>query len=135
MPGFKSTYLANQINDAVHGDVTYVAPATLYLALFTTAPTASGGGTEVSGGSYARIAVTNNLTNFPSASGGSKKNGTAVTFAAPTADWGVVVALAEFDAGTGGNMITVEIFATPVTILNSAPALVLPINSITYSEA
>jgi len=135
MPGFKSSYLANQINDAVHGAVAYTPPGTLYLALFTATPTPSGGGTEVSGGSYARVAVTNNLTNFPSASGGNKKNGTAVTFAAPTADWGVVVALVEFDAGTGGNMITVEIFATPVTILNSAPALVLPINSITYSEA
>lgn len=135
MPGFKSTYLANQINDAVHGAVAYSPPATLYFALFTTAPTASGGGVEVSGGSYARPSLTNNLTNFPSASGGSKKNGAVVTFAAPTADWGVCVALAEFDAASGGNMITVEIFATPVTVLNGSPALTLPVNSITYTEA
>lgn len=135
MPGFKSTFLANQINDAVHGAVAYTPPATLYFALFTVVPTASGGGTEVTGGSYARVAATNNLTNFPSASGGAKKNGAAVTFAAPTADWGVIVALVEFDAISGGNMITVEAFATPVTVLNGSPALVLPINSITYTEA
>jgi hypothetical protein len=135
MPGFKSNYLANQINDAVHGAVAYTAPATLYFALFTVTPTATGGGTEVTGGSYARVAVTNNLTNFPSSSGGVKKNGASVTFAAPTADWGVCTALVEFDASSGGNMITVEIFATPVTVLNGSPALVLPINSITYTEA
>ena len=39
-------------------------PATLYVALFTSAPTDAGGGTEVSGGSYARAAVTSSLANW-----------------------------------------------------------------------
>ena len=37
--------------------------AAIYLALFTAMPSDSGGGTEVSGGSYARVAITNNATN------------------------------------------------------------------------
>jgi hypothetical protein len=94
--------------DAVLGKVTYVAPTTLYVALYTAAPTSAGGGTECTGGSYARSAVTNNLTNFPSASGGGpgvKANGTAVTFPTASAGWGTVVAFGVFDASSGGNLL------------------------------
>ena len=135
MAGFKSTYLANKILDAHKGGVTYVAPATIYYALFTTAPTASGGGVEVSGGSYSRPSASNNLTTYPSSSGGAKKIGVALTWPAPTADWGVCVGIGEFDNNVGGNLLTYEPFATPVTILNGSPAFVMPANSITYTEA
>lgn len=36
---------------------------------------------EPSGSSYARVAVTNNATNFPAASGGSKANGATINTA------------------------------------------------------
>lgn len=82
-------------------------PATLYFALFTTAPTDAGGGVEVTGGSYARVAVTPNGTNFAAASGGSpsaNSNLTAITFPAPTANWGTVVAVGIFSASSGGTL-------------------------------
>lgn len=45
------------------------SPATLYAALLIAIPSGDGtGGTEFTGGTYARIAVTNNATNFPPAS-------------------------------------------------------------------
>ena len=50
---------------------------TPYLALYTVSPTASGGGTEVSGGSYARLAVT-----FGAITSGSMSNTAALTFTA-----------------------------------------------------
>lgn len=100
-----SDFLENEILDHVFGAAAYTAPATVYVALFTSAPSDSGGGTEVSGGSYARVAVTNNATNFPAASGGAKSNGTVITFPAPTANWGTVTHFAIFDAASAGNML------------------------------
>lgn len=105
MAGSLSDFLENEILDHVFGAATYTAPATVYLALFTVAPTDAGGGTEVTGGSYARAAVTNNATNFPAASAGAKANGTEIVFATATASWGTVVAAAWFDAVSGGNML------------------------------
>lgn len=105
MAGSFSDYLENEILDHVFGNAAYTAPATLYVALYTVAPTDAGSGTPVSGGSYARAAVTNNATNFPAASAGAKSNGVAITFAQATASWGTVVAFAIFDDLTAGNML------------------------------
>lgn len=105
MPGSKSNYLENALLDHVLGGGDYTRPATVYAALFTVAPGEAAGGTEVTGGSYARVAITNNATNFPAASGGSKSNGTAITFPQASANWGTVVALGVFDASTSGNLL------------------------------
>jgi hypothetical protein len=96
----KSLSYANSVLDALFGSGT---PATLYVGLYTAAPNADGtGGTEVTGGSYARVAVTNNATNWPAASGGVKSNANAITFAAATANWGSVVSAGVFAALSGG---------------------------------
>lgn len=101
MASGKSTSIANAVLDFMLGSG---SPATLYIAGFTTTPTAAGGGTEVTGGSYARVAVTNNSTNFPAASGASKSNGTAFTFPQATADQGLWKGMGIFDAASGGNL-------------------------------
>jgi hypothetical protein len=98
------------------GGPDYVRPATVYLALFTSAPTDAGGGTEVSGGSYARKAVTNNSTNFPAASGGVKSLNVTTTFVTPTGSWGTVTHFAIMDASTAGNMMDWNALNTPQTI-------------------
>lgn len=105
MAGSKSNYLENAILDHVLGGGDYTRPGTVYVALFTVAPSDAGGGTEVTGGSYARAAVTNNATNWPAAAGGSKANGTAITFTTATANWGTCVAFGIFDASSGGNLL------------------------------
>lgn len=101
----KSDYLENELLDHVLGGGDYPRPATVYVALYTATPNDAGGGTEASGGSYVRVAVTNNATNWPAAANGSKSNGTAITYAAATADWGTVVAFGLFDALSGGNLL------------------------------
>ena len=53
-----SNYLENAIIDAVLRNTSYTSPTTVYVGLFTTDPTDADSGTEVSGGSYARTAVT-----------------------------------------------------------------------------
>ncbi len=105
MAGSKSNYLENELLDHVLGAATYTPPATLYIALFTVAPTDTGGGTEVSGGSYARKDVANNATNWPDSSNSTKSNGTDITFVTATASWGTVVAFGIFDAVTAGNLL------------------------------
>lgn len=93
----KSNTLENALLDEVLGGTGYTPATDTYIALYTAAPSDSGGGTEVTGGSYARVQKTNNATNWPAASGGAKSNGTAITFATATANWGEVVAFAIHD--------------------------------------
>src|SRR5262245_56639929 len=69
-----STFLANEILDHVFSAASYTAPANITCALYTASPSDAGGGTEVSGGAYARVSQTNNATNWPAASAGSKSN-------------------------------------------------------------
>ncbi|MFT4175012.1 MAG: hypothetical protein QM627_00005 [Luteolibacter sp.] len=104
MGGF-SDYLENKIADHVFGGGDYTRPATIYVALYTSTPTDSGGGTELSGGGYARAAVTNNSTNWPTASSGLKRNGAAITFPTASTSWGTIVAFGIFDAASGGNLL------------------------------
>jgi len=101
----KSNLLENELLDHVLGNSSYSPPATVYVALFTTSPSDSSGGVEVSGGGYARVAVTNNLTNWPAAVSGSKSNGTVISFPTATAAWGTIVAFALMTAPTGGDIL------------------------------
>ena len=79
--GSYADYLENKILDHVFGAVTYTPPATLYFGLSTTTIADAGTGiTEPVGNGYARKGVTNNTTNFPSASGGAKTNGADITW-------------------------------------------------------
>lgn len=105
MAGSMSDFLENEVLDHILSAATYTAPATVYIGLWTSALTdASTGATagEVSGGSYARVAVTNNATNWPAASGGSKSNGADFTFPTATAGWGTITHFAILDSATLG---------------------------------
>jgi len=129
----KTTFLANKILDLMLGQTAYDMPDTFYVALFTAAPTDAGGGTEVAGGSYARIAVTNDATNFPAAVSGSKQNATPIIFAAATANWGTVTHFAIFDALSGGNMLFVAALTTPHTI-NNGGQFSFTVGDLTFTE-
>lgn len=106
MAGSFSDYVENETLDLWFGGQSVTPPTTLYVQAYTAAPNDAGGGTQVTTNGHARVAVTNNLTNFPAASGGSKSNGTAFTWgAASGGSWGSVVAVGMFDASSGGNLI------------------------------
>ena len=91
---------ANTLLDAEFGSGT---PATWYIGLYTDMPDDDGtGGTEVAGGSYARVAVTNNSGNFPAAAARQKSNANDITFPTATANWGNVVGVGFFTASSGG---------------------------------
>ncbi|MFZ2641000.1 MAG: hypothetical protein WA117_08410 [Verrucomicrobiia bacterium] len=133
MAGSKSNYLENKVLNHLLGSVTYSAPATLYLALFTAAPTDAGGGTEVTGGSYARVAVENNTTNFPTVTNGVKTNGAQITFPQATASWLTVVAVGLFDAATNGNLLYWADLSTSKAVATD-DIVVFDIDSLTFTE-
>lgn len=132
--GGKSDYLEDEILDLVLGDGAFSQPATVYVALFTVTPSDSGGGTECTGGSYARAAVTNNATNWPAASSGAKANGAAITFPSPTGDWGVVVAFGIFDASTNGNLLYWGAITPNKTVNDSDPAPEFAVGDLDITE-
>jgi len=106
MAGSFSDFLELELLDQVFSAAAYTAPVTLYVGLSTADPADDASGiAEPAGGDYARVAVTNNDTNWPAASGGAKANGTAITFATATASWGVCTHFFISDALTEGNML------------------------------
>jgi hypothetical protein len=118
-----STTASNNLLDKEFGATNYTPPATLYIALYSSAPANDGsGGTELSGDAYARVAVTNNTTNWPNASAKVKSNGTAITFPQATADWVEAEAVVIFDASSGGNVRAFGYLDEPAAITNGQTA-------------
>lgn len=106
-------YLENALINAVLRNTSYTSPTTTYLALYTSDPTDADTGTEVTGGSYARQAIT-----FGSPSNGVTTNSAAIEFPQATGNWGTVTHVAIRDALTSGNLL----FHTPLDtskIINS----------------
>lgn len=97
----KTTYLANKVLGHTLGIASYTMP-TCYLALFTVAPTISGGGTEDNYTGYARVALSG-LMGTPSSE--SVSNTSAVTFGADTSGTNTEVDFGVFDASTAGNLL------------------------------
>jgi hypothetical protein len=95
-----SNFLEDALINATLRATTYTSVATVYVSLWTSDPTDAGSGTEVSGGSYARTAVT-----FAAPSNGVTTNSADVTFPTATASWGVVGWIGINDAATSGNLL------------------------------
>lgn len=96
---------------------TSLRSGTYYLALFLTDPTASGTGTEASGGGYARKVIS---FDAPSLVAGKQqvKNTDAVDYGVITADIGTVSYWGIFDSQTGGNLLWFGSFARGKNVLN-----------------
>ena len=95
-----SNFLEDALINATLRATTYTSPATVYVSLWTSDPGDDASGTEVSGGSYARTAVT-----FGAPSNGVTTNSADVTFPTATASWGVVGWIGINDASTSGNLL------------------------------
>jgi hypothetical protein len=108
-----SNYLENALLNGTLNGTTYTAPTTVYVSLWTSNPNDDGSGTEVSGGSYARTAVS-----FATATGtsGQVLNDAVVEFPTATAGWGVVGWIGINDALSGGNLMYHTALDTAKTI-------------------
>jgi hypothetical protein len=98
MAGNLSNYLENKLIDHFLGTTSFTAPAAVYVALYTVAPSDAGGGTEVTGGSYARQTAT-----FTASASGATSNNANIDFTNMPA--ATVVAIGIHDALTSGNLL------------------------------
>lgn len=137
-----SDYLENKILDHVLRGTAYTAPGTTYVGLLTAAPGDAGGGTEVSGGSYARVGVTsssagwNNTQNSgagaSSGTDGTIENAAAINYATPTAGWGTVTHFGVYDAASAGNLLFYAALSASKTI-NSGDTVSFAAGALTFT--
>lgn len=142
--GALSNFLTNKLIDFVMRGQAYTAPTTVYVALATSSGSAAACGTEVTGGSYARVAVTSSLANWAGTQGatttavssgtsGQTSNNATITYAAPTATWGTVVEFCVFDAITAGNLLWRAALTTNKTINNGDAAPSFAISALSWT--
>lgn len=127
-----SDYLENKLVDHILRNTAYTVPTGVYVALYTATPSDAGGGTEVTGGSYARVqvgpstsawnATQGGTAGASSGTGGQTANAADVVFPAPTANWGSVTHFGLFDALTSGNLLFWGALTAAKTINNGDAA-------------
>jgi hypothetical protein len=147
MPGW-TNYLDEQVIGSVFGKSGWTAPTTLYAALSLTQPTQAEGSsgtpwnfTEPTGGGYARVANTNNGTDWvpittEPGSGWVLQNGILVAFPVSTAAWssGAVIGwFGLFDAITAGNLLDYGQILPTVTVVGPAYQLEFAVGQLTTS--
>ena len=93
-----SNYLEDKLLDHVMRNTALTSPTTVYLALFSSNPTDAGSGTQVSGGSYARQAIT-----CGASSSGTISNSAEISFTVMPAV--TVTHIGVYDASTSGNLL------------------------------
>jgi hypothetical protein len=108
-------------------------PTSLQFGLATSVliKAATGVPSEPSGNGYARVSLTNNLTNFPAASAGTKANATAITW--PTLTGPITGIVGVFVADQSGRLMAYLNFATPQTF-TSGQAPSIPIGGLTFTQ-
>jgi len=101
-----SSYAERKILDHLFKNTAYTSPSA-YIALFTTDPTDSASGTEVSGNGYARVQIDTVMSSATTGSDNSSiTNGSNITFAAASGGaFGTITHIGIFDAATTGNLI------------------------------
>jgi hypothetical protein len=133
MAGSKSDYLENKLLDAVFNGVAWSTIANVWVALFTGTLSGDTPGTEVTGGSYARVSTA--PADWTAASGGALDNGNVITFPAPTANWGTVTHFGIFDASTAGNAFYYGDLTTSRVINNGDGAPSFAVGALDITES
>jgi len=105
-----TNYTETEVLEWLLTNTAVTRPTAWYVGLFTAAPGEAGGGTEVSGGSYARESATFTV------SGATASNSANIEFTEATASWGTITHVAIFDAVSGGNMLAYASLTTSKAI-------------------
>jgi hypothetical protein len=138
-----TNYTENQLIDHLYRAATFTKPTAMWHALYTAAPGEAGGGTEVTGGSYARVNLAPSDTNWTATQGGTSgassgttgqtSNAVAITFPTPSAAWGTISHMAQLSASSGGNPYTYGALGSPKTVNNGDPAPSFAIGALTVT--
>ena len=133
LAGSMTDYLENKLLDWLIRGQTLTQLTNVYVSLHTASCSDSSTGTEVTGGSYARVTVAAAMaqwagtqsagsTTASTGTGGTTSNNGAITFPAPTANWGTVTHFGLFDASSGGNQLFCAALTTSKTVNNGDAA-------------
>lgn len=127
-----SNYLSSALLNQVFRNQTYTKPTKVFIALYTSNPTAADTGQEVTGGGYSRQEVafgaptSENYQQYHPSTGQqvtvSKrtiKNSADIVMPTASADWGQVTHIGIRDAATGGNLLYFGALDTPRSILTN----------------
>ena len=136
-------YGENQIIDTIFRAQTTSLTANVFVGLSTASCSDGSVGTEVTGGSYARVSVARSLaawagtqsagsTTASTGTGGVTSNNAAITFTTPSAGWGTVTHAFVADASSGGNILFCQALGTSKTI-NSGDTVSFPAGTLTFT--
>ncbi|MEK4349665.1 MULTISPECIES: phage tail fiber protein [Paenibacillus] len=129
-----SNYLSAALLNAALRNTAFTGPATVYIALYKSDPTAADTGTEVSGGSYARQAVTFGAPTLVSGQQ-TVANTAEVVFPVATADWGLVTHIGLRTAATGGSLLWTKPLDNPRTLLvGDRPRFAVSSTSVKFTQ-
>lgn len=139
-----SNYLQNHLLDQLLRGQAFTDPTSVFVGLSTSSGSAAACGTEVTGGSYARVAVTSSLANWAgtqsagstaasSGTSGQTSNNASITFPSPTANWGTITSFCVFDASSGGNLLIFSALTVSKTVNNGDAAPSFAAAALTYT--
>lgn len=111
-----TNYLRNKLVDWALRAQSFAPPATVYIALVSTTPSAGVAGTPLSGTGYARQAVTSSLLNWSGTQGagsttassgtsGTTSNNAVIDYGTAGSDWGTATHWEIWDSLAGGNRL------------------------------
>ncbi len=106
-----SNYLKTALVNGVLRGITYTAPTTVYLCLYSDTQTDADAGTELSGNGYARIAIA-----FDADTLGVTQNTSEHVFTASGGAWPQAQTWGIRDAASGGNLLIHGALTTPQTL-------------------
>ena len=134
MAGFLTDYANNRVLDCLFGGRPLDTPRELHVGLSLTRAFKGGYVAEPAGGGYARVAVPNDLAQFPAATLGRKLNAQAIAFPTPREDWGRVASVFVADSAQGGNVLAMADLPTPRPVAAGDPGPTIPVAAFFFSH-
>ena len=122
--GSFTNFMEKAVLNAIGGNDAPIASMSLWMGLFTAAPSDASGGTEVSGGNYYRKSVGAWTSATVLASGVGFSNATNTTFQTATGNWGNITHYGLFNDSATGNMILWSSLSNSMTIVTNNIAVV-----------
>ena len=111
-----TAFTAHLIGDAIAGGTPYAGPATVYLALTTTTPSATVPGVEITAGSYERKAFAQ--SGWTNDGAGGLTNTADIAYVEATVDYdGDVIAVEAYTASTVGTRLWYIVLTVPKEIV------------------
>lgn len=114
-----SDYLETKLVDLIFQATSFSTLSNIYVSLHMMSPLDSAVGTEVSGGSYARVPVSTSggwTATYTNGELKSTNNMATITFPSATAPWGNITHFGLWDAVSGGNLLFHGQLISPKTI-------------------